>query len=136
IRALQIEMHYSKDQILEAYLNLAPYGGNIEGVGAASLIYFDKPAQELSLPEALTLSVIPQNPGKRTPDNVQLQNIRNHLYQRWLEKHPEDSNQQVLFKLPLAMKTSHHLPFKAPHFVNMLLADGSIREKSIVSSLD
>ena len=41
IRALQIEMHYSKEQILEAYLNLAPYGGNIEGVGAASLIYFN-----------------------------------------------------------------------------------------------
>ncbi len=36
IRAIQIEMHYSKNQILEAYLNLAPYGGNIEGVGAAS----------------------------------------------------------------------------------------------------
>jgi len=40
LRALQIERHYSKNQILEAYFNLAPYGSNIEGVGAASLIYF------------------------------------------------------------------------------------------------
>ncbi|WP_347251799.1 transglycosylase domain-containing protein, partial [Legionella sp.] len=40
LRAIQLEMHYSKDEILEAYLNLAPYGNNIEGVGAASLIYF------------------------------------------------------------------------------------------------
>ena len=62
-------MHYSKDEILEAYLNLAPYGGNIEGVGAASLIYFNNSVNKLSLPEALTLSIIPQNPGKRTPNN-------------------------------------------------------------------
>src|SRR5262249_41692496 len=41
VRALELERHYSKDEILEAYLNLAPYGRNIEGIGAASLIYFD-----------------------------------------------------------------------------------------------
>ena len=40
-RALQLELFYSKDQILEAYLNAAPYGRNVEGVGAASLAYFD-----------------------------------------------------------------------------------------------
>ena len=44
IRALELERHYSKAEILEAYLNLAPYGRNIEGIGAASQIYFDKPA--------------------------------------------------------------------------------------------
>ncbi len=65
--ALRLELFYSKDQILEAYLNLASYGGNIEGAGAASLIYFSKPAQQLSLPEALTLVVIPQNPLERGP---------------------------------------------------------------------
>src|SRR5688572_29711822 len=50
--ALQLERHYSKREILTAYLNLAPYGGNIEGAGAASLIYFGKPAADLSLSEA------------------------------------------------------------------------------------
>ena len=45
-RAVQIERHYSKDQIMEAYLNLAPYGGNIEGIEAASEIYFGKPAAQ------------------------------------------------------------------------------------------
>ena len=55
-RALQLEAMYSKDDLLEAYLNLAPYGGNVEGVGAASRIYFDKAAAELSLPEALALA--------------------------------------------------------------------------------
>jgi membrane carboxypeptidase/penicillin-binding protein PbpC len=65
MRALELERHYSKNQILEAYLNLAPYGRNIEGIGAASEIYFDKPASKLSLPEAIALSVIPQSPSRR-----------------------------------------------------------------------
>ena len=47
VRALELERHYSKAEILEAYLNLAPYGRNIEGVGAASQIYFDKPASSI-----------------------------------------------------------------------------------------
>src|SRR5512132_2717626 len=65
MRALELERHYSKNQILEAYLNLAPYGRNIEGIGAASEIYFDKPASKLSRPEAIALSVIPQSPSRR-----------------------------------------------------------------------
>ena len=66
LRALELELCYSKDAILEAYLNYAPYGRNIEGAGAASLIYFDKPVAQLSLPEALTLAVIPQDPSRRS----------------------------------------------------------------------
>jgi penicillin-binding protein 1C len=65
MRALELERHYSKTQILEAYLNLAPYGRNLEGIGAASEIYFDKPASKLSRPEAVALSVIPQSPSRR-----------------------------------------------------------------------
>src|SRR5213080_294171 len=65
IRSVELERHYSKNEILEAYLNLAPYGRNIEGSGAASQIYFDKPATKLSRPEAVALSVIPQSPSRR-----------------------------------------------------------------------
>ncbi len=65
LAALWLELRYSKTTILEAYLNLAPYGMNIEGVGAASLIYFHKDAGKLTLLEALTLSVIPQSPAQR-----------------------------------------------------------------------
>src|SRR5438093_4970025 len=64
VRALELERHYSKAQILEAYLNLAPYGRNIEGIGAASQIYLDKPASRLSRTEAVALSVIPQSPSR------------------------------------------------------------------------
>ena len=65
VYALELERHYSKAQILEAYLNLAPYGRNIEGVGAASEIYFAKTAARVSRPEAVALSVIPQSPTRR-----------------------------------------------------------------------
>src|SRR5438105_11109669 len=64
-RALELERHYSKAEILEAYLNLAPYGRNIEGIGAASQIYFGKTAAHLTRPESISLSVIPQSPTRR-----------------------------------------------------------------------
>ena len=99
IRALQLELHYSKDEILEAYLNLAPYSGNVEGVGAASLVYFHQPIEKISLPQALTLSIIPQNPNKRTPNNIELKQIRDLLFARWLEKYPEDQNKTFFLTL-------------------------------------
>ena len=66
-RAVQLELCYSKREMLEAHLNLMPYGGNIQGVGAASLIYFGKPAARLDLAEALALVLIPQSPARRAP---------------------------------------------------------------------
>ena len=135
VRALQLEMHYSKDEILEAYLNLAPYGGNIEGVGAASLIYFNSQVNQITLPQALTLSVIPQNPTKRTPNNQELKQIRNNLFSRWLVQHPEDIGKKEMLGLPLAMYQIPNLPFHSPHLVNMVLNNGS-EEFSINTSLD
>jgi len=61
-RAIQLEIKYSKNEILELYLNHLPYGGNIEGVNSASLIYFNKQASALSLSECVILSVIPNKP--------------------------------------------------------------------------
>src|SRR3954464_6229665 len=51
LRALQFERHYTKDEILEAYLNLAPYGGNVEGIGAASILWCGKSASDLTARE-------------------------------------------------------------------------------------
>ena len=65
VYALELERHYTKPQILEAYLNLAPYGRNIEGVGAASELYFSKRAAQVTNAEAVALSVIPQSPTRR-----------------------------------------------------------------------
>src|SRR6478735_12650291 len=86
MRALELERHYSKDQILEAYLNLAPYGRNIEGVGAASQIYFGKTAAHLTRPESISLSVIPQSPTRRAlfadRDNRSLNVAQGNWYDR------------------------------------------------------
>ncbi|MGQ3887598.1 penicillin-binding protein 1C [Legionella sp. CNM-1927-20] len=136
IRALQLEMHYSKNQLLEAYLNLAPYGNNIEGVGAASLIYFDKAADKINLPEALTLAVIPQNPNKRTPQNKELKAIRNKLFHRWIALHPDDKKYEMAMNLPLEMKSIHSLPFLAPHFVNSILHTTPSHLKAIHTTLN
>jgi penicillin-binding protein 1C len=68
IGALQLERHYSKQQILAIYLKLAPFGGNIEGVRAASLAYFGKEPRRLSVGEAALLVALPQSPEWRRPD--------------------------------------------------------------------
>ena len=120
--AIYIDAFYSKEEILEAYLNLAPYGGNIEGIGSASLIYFEKPADKLSKIEAITLSTVPQNPVKRgLNSHAGLQNIekmRKDLVSRWIEKYPADTNLYSLAEMPINIRTTKQLPFLAPHFVN------------------
>jgi penicillin-binding protein 1C len=62
-RAMQLELHQSKDEILELYINLLPYGGNIQGVKAASFLYFGQEPQALSLAQIVTLAIIPNNPN-------------------------------------------------------------------------
>ena len=128
-RALMLEAMYSKRDILEAYLNLVPYGANIEGVGAASLIHFGKSTTALSLPETLTLAVIPQAPSKRTliraqerADGASLTGARLRLFERWLARYPSAASQAGLMKLALNLRTANQLPFQAPHAVNHLLA--------------
>jgi penicillin-binding protein 1C len=68
VRAVQLERVLTKDEILTLYLGLAPYGGNVEGVRAASLAYFGKEPKRLSLAEAALLVAIPQSPEQRRPD--------------------------------------------------------------------
>ena len=67
-RALQLEWHYSKAEILNFYLNLAPFGGPIEGVQTASFAWLHKPALGLSHAEAALLAVLPQAPSRLRPD--------------------------------------------------------------------
>lgn len=68
LRALQLEAHLSKDEILALYLNHAPFGGTIQGVQAASWAYLGKSAQHLSHAEAALLAVLPQAPSRLRPD--------------------------------------------------------------------
>lgn len=136
LKAVQLELFYSKAQILEAYLNLASYGGNIEGAGAASLVYFGKSAGKLHLPDALRLSIVPQNPKRRAPNlphQKEFQNVCNLLFQRWIALHPEDEALRHLTTLP-AHITKKHLPFQAPHFVQSVLR--THRQPKVVTTLN
>ncbi|GGA01631.1 penicillin-binding protein 1C [Dyella caseinilytica] len=135
-RAVQLELFYSKRQILEAYLNAAPYGANVQGAGTASLVYFGKQASQLTLPEALTLAVIPQNPSQRLLAGQSVSNrvlisrnladARNHLCEAWLSQHPQDASLKPLFALPLTLRPLNRLPFEAPHAVEQVLASQSL----------
>lgn len=129
LRALQLEAMYSKRDILEAYLNLVPVGGNVEGVGAASLVYFGKRAEKLTLPEALTLAVIPQSPARRgavnassPPANAPLWEARAALFREWQQQHPEDAAKAAQFAQPLKLGGVESLPFAAPHAADLLVA--------------
>lgn len=84
LRALQIERRLTKKQILEAYLTLAPYGGNLEGARAASLAWFGKEPKRLSVAEAALLVALPQLPEKRRPDRNHADALaaRNRVLQR------------------------------------------------------
>ncbi|MDI6738970.1 MAG: penicillin-binding protein 1C [Candidatus Edwardsbacteria bacterium] len=142
LRAFQLEALYSKDEIIEAYLNLVPYGRNIEGVGAASLIYFGQRADQLTLPVALMLAVIPQSPSRRGKFDTQpLQEARVRLFDRWLEEHPnmatdERMKQQALMTLPIQFRDPSQLPFDGPHLTEMLLLQrGTQSENQIRTTL-
>ncbi len=75
-RAIELERRFSKDEILSLYLSLAPFGGNIEGIRAASFAYFGKDARRLSHAEAATLVALPQSPEVRRPDRFAERAIR------------------------------------------------------------
>ncbi len=140
LRALQLELYFSKDEILAAYLNLVPYGGNIEGAGAASFVYFGKDVSRLDLSEAITLSVIPQNPVRRTMTESgkarrrELEEARKRLFARWIAKHPEDARRDAALETPWEIRGRRELPFAAPHFARRALATS--KDGRVVTTLD
>ncbi|EDQ32866.1 penicillin-binding protein 1C [Hoeflea phototrophica DFL-43] len=83
-RALQIERRLGKEEILEFYLTLAPYGGNIEGVRAASLAWFGREPKKLSLSQSALLVALPQAPEARRPDRNRAiaEKARNRVLER------------------------------------------------------
>lgn len=87
-RALQLEWHLSKEQILTLYLNRAPFGGTLQGVGAASWVYLGKSPQHLSYAEAALLAVLPQAPSRLRPDRwpERAQAARNKVLMRMAEQ--------------------------------------------------
>ena len=124
LRALELEAKYSKREILEAWLNLAPYGGNVEGIGAASLVYFGRPPSRLTLGEALTLAVVPQSPARRAPreGNVALLEARGTLAAAWRRSRGAGAAGEAARELPLRIRRPAELPVLAPHATQALAA--------------
>ncbi|MBU1319662.1 MAG: penicillin-binding protein 1C [candidate division Zixibacteria bacterium] len=124
LRSFQLELHYSKDEILACYLNLAPYGGNIVGVGAASMAYFNKLPNQLSLGEAAILAAIPNSPNNLRPDlNPENAAIARKKVLGIL------GSQKLITETRLAEALSedipdrrYQMPFEIPHLSNMLVA--------------
>jgi penicillin-binding protein 1C len=127
--ALAIERHYSKTEILEAYFNLAPYGGNIEGIGAATEIYLRKSPRAVTWPEAVALSLIPQSPGRRRPlvgrENAALMAAQARLFDRLLADGviPDSLGRGYRLQAPESSA------WRAPHFTRSVLAGtkGAVR---------
>ncbi|WP_255157980.1 transglycosylase domain-containing protein [Siphonobacter sp. BAB-5385] len=117
LRAFQLEAHFSKDEILQLYLNLVPYGSNIEGIKSASWLYFQKPPQILSLAEVTALTIIPNRPNSLQPgrSNAYLIQERNRWLRRFQEEHLFD--QAIVadaLSEPLQARRSN-APQAAPH---------------------
>ncbi|NOY26524.1 MAG: penicillin-binding protein 1C [Oligoflexia bacterium] len=164
-RAVQLELRLDKEQILSAYLALAPYGGNIEGVEAASLAWFGHSADHLAPAEIATLLAIPQSPAARapSPDNLdRLRAARGEVARRLLragllEPHLAQADEapgaqgsaqgsaqglvsaeQVLARIEATPLPQARLPLPraAPHVAAWLLAGQSAGGTSIMTTLD
>ena len=124
VRALQLEERDSKQKILSIYLTLAPFGGNLEGVRAASLAYFGKEPRRLSLGEAALLVALPQSPERLRPDRHPAAALaaRAKVLHR-LEEHGALTETEVADALgePLPEKRLA-FPFLAPHLTQRLAA--------------
>src|SRR5690554_3155549 len=117
-RALQLEQRYSKKQLLEIYFNMAPYGGNIEGVAAAARLYFGKEPSSLSAAEAALLTVLPNSPNRYRPDlhPEEARQVRDRALARF-HRHgllTAAEYQRALLEEVPGERTP--LPFIAPHF--------------------
>lgn len=121
-RALQLTAHYSKRELLEIYINLAPYGSNIEGVGAASFFHFSKEPRRLSLGEIALLTTLPRSPNRYDPfrDPANARRARDRvlaqLHERgaFSEREIGEARRQ---ELPGARR---RVPFRAPHWCELV----------------
>jgi penicillin-binding protein 1C len=133
VRALQIERTLSKDQILNLYLALAPFGGNLEGVRAASIAYFGKEPKRLSLAESALLVALPQSPETRRLDRYPevARTARDRVLDRMVEDGGvsiEDGLQAKATPVPRLRKP---MPILAPHSADQAIA--TVKDADVIA---
>jgi penicillin-binding protein 1C len=137
VRALQLEERYSKDQILSIYLTLAPEGGNLEGVRAASLSYFGKEPEALDLSQAALLVALPQSPARLRPDRHGLAAIagRNKVLARMVDEAVITKSDASVAEREGVPSLRLAMPLIAPHLAARL-AHARKSDMRIVTTLD
>jgi penicillin-binding protein 1C len=131
VRAIEMERALSKDQILTLYLALAPYGGNIEGIRAASLVYLGKEPKRLTLAEAALLVALPQSPEPRRPDRAPdlARAARDRVLDRFAATGKVPADEIALAKSEPVPAARHPMPMLAPHAADQAAAqDPSAQE--------
>jgi penicillin-binding protein 1C len=134
-RALQLEWHFTKDEILQLYVNLAPYGSNVEGLKSAALLYFQKSPEVLSLAEITALVVVPNRPSslRLGASNAAVRAARDQWLRRFGEAGLFGENEIAdALAEPLVVRR-HEAPKAAPHLSLRLAreADAPIVQSTI-----
>ncbi|QRG04634.1 penicillin-binding protein 1C [Xanthobacter dioxanivorans] len=124
-RAIELEARLPKAEILRLYLTLAPYGGNIEGVRAASLTYFGKEPRHLTLGEAALLVALPQSPEARRPDRfaARARGARDRVLDRLLAQGVLSADEVRMAKGEPVPRARRAMPQLAPHLAEDLIAE-------------
>jgi penicillin-binding protein 1C len=125
VRAIELEQQLSKDQILDLYLALAPFGGNLEGVRAASIGYFGKEPKRLSLAEQALLVALPQSPETRRldryPETARV--ARDRVLDRMVEERVISLEDAVQAKAVAVPRLRKPMPILAPHSADQAVAN-------------
>jgi penicillin-binding protein 1C len=124
VRAIEIERQLSKDQILDLYLAMAPYGGNLEGIRAASIAYFGKEPKRLTLSEAALLVALPQSPENRRLDRYPkaARAARDRVLDRMVEDHVISDSDAATAKAVPVPRLRKPMPILAPHSSDQAMA--------------
>jgi penicillin-binding protein 1C len=125
VRAVEIERQLTKDQILDLYLALAPYGGNLEGIRAASIAYFGKEPKRLSPAEAALLVALPQSPETRRLDRYPdaARAARDRVLSRMVEDGQMPSEDALEARKIAVPKLRKPMPILAPHSADQAVAN-------------
>ncbi|HEY2885443.1 MAG TPA: penicillin-binding protein 1C [Rhizomicrobium sp.] len=136
LRAVQLEERYSKDEVLSLYLTLAPFGGNLEGVRAASLSYFGKDPSHLDLSEAALLVALPQSPAKQRPDRhaIRAARGRDKVLARMVQEGVVAEADATLARREGVPFARQAMPLSAPHLASRL--HNRFADTRIVTTLD
>ncbi|WP_245474537.1 penicillin-binding protein 1C [Bradyrhizobium sp. Leo121] len=132
VRAVEIERQLDKDEILNLYLALAPFGGNLEGVRAASIAYFGKEPKRLTLAEAALLVALPQSPERRRLDRYSdaAREGRDRVLDRMVEGGVLPVDDAAQAKSEAVPKYRKPMPILAPHSADQALA--TMKDASLI----